>query len=116
MDLAILKHILRLGGIKNLAVRFDDPNRQIIATFTQGGVNHTELISFTEFESIFTGGPDQVPVQPGAEDRPGPAAAHDPDPAARHQARLLRSSLPLGAGTEATSGRPVEEPQPAGTK
>ena len=112
MDLAIIKHILRLAGIRDLVVRFDDPNRQIVASFTQGGEQHQELISFTEFERIFTEGPVQAPAQPGAEDRPGQPG----QPGALEPSKPVALELPAGAGTEAPSGPLIEETQPAGTK
>lgn len=60
MDLAAIKVMLHAAGIRNLAVRFDDPNRQIIATFTHGGEKHERTISFSEIEKLFTEGPFQA--------------------------------------------------------
>lgn len=60
MDLAVIKQILRLAGINELAVRFDDPNRQIVATFIKDSEGHTEFIKFTDIEKLFTEGPTQA--------------------------------------------------------
>ena len=54
MDLVIIKQILLIAGITNLAIRFDDPNRSIIATFTKDKQVRTRLIKFAEIESLFT--------------------------------------------------------------
>ena len=60
MDLAIIKQILRLVGISNLVVRFDDPQRQIVANFTKDSQGHTEFIKFTDIEKLFTEAPIQA--------------------------------------------------------
>ena len=60
MDLAVIKQLLRLMGITDLAVRFDDPNRQIVATFTKDSQGHTEFIKFTDIEKLFTEGSIQA--------------------------------------------------------
>lgn len=59
MDLAIIKQLLRLAGITKLAVRFDDPNRRIVATFIKDSQGHAELIKFTDIEDLFTEPPSQ---------------------------------------------------------
>ena len=64
MDLAVLKQILRMVGITNLAVRFDDPNRQIVATFIKDSQGHTEFIKFADIEKLFTEGPIQAHSSP----------------------------------------------------
>lgn len=71
MDLAILKHLLRLAGITNIQVRFDDQDRQIVANFTQGGSAHTEYIKYTELERLLsnnTEAPAEATGSPGAEE------------------------------------------------
>lgn len=60
MDLVIIKQILSIAGITNLAIRFDDPNRTIIATFKKDKQDHTRLIKFAEIESLFTERPSQA--------------------------------------------------------
>lgn len=64
MDLFVIKQILRLVGITDLVVRFDDPNRQIIATFTKDSQGHTEFIKFTDIEKLFTEQPFQAHTAP----------------------------------------------------
>lgn len=64
MDLVIIKQILRLVGITNLIVRFDDPERQIVATFTKDGQGHTEFIKFTDIEKLFTEAPQRHRSRP----------------------------------------------------
>lgn len=64
MDLVIVKQILNLAGITNLAIRFDDPNRQIIATFIKNSEMRTANITFADIESMFTEGPSQAPAGP----------------------------------------------------
>ncbi len=64
MDLAIIKKLLRMVGITNLAVRFDDPNRQIVATFVKDSQGHTEFIKFADIENLFTEGPIQAHSTP----------------------------------------------------
>lgn len=68
MDLGVIKQFLRLAGITNLAVRFDDHKRQIEATFIKAGQKRTELIKFTDIEKLFTERPSQAPVCPSAEE------------------------------------------------
>ena len=70
MDLVILKQLLRLAGIRDLKVRFDDPNRQIIATFIQGSQTYEEYIDFKDIENFFTEGPVQATDEPAQ--LPGP--------------------------------------------
>jgi len=60
MDLGVIKQFLRLVGIENLNVRFDDANRQIIANFAKNGQGRTELIKFTDIEDLFTERPFQA--------------------------------------------------------
>jgi hypothetical protein len=72
MDLALIQQILRLVGITNLVVRFDDPNRQIVATFIKNSQAHTEFIKFTDIEELFTEGPSQARTGPQL-DVPSPA-------------------------------------------
>ena len=62
MDLVIIKQILNLAGIKNLAIRFDTQAKQIDATFTKGNELRTAHITFAEVEGMFT----QLPSQPAA--------------------------------------------------
>ena len=62
MDLVIIKQILRIAGITNLVILFDDPNRTIIATFKKDKQDHTRLIKFEEIESLFTERPSQAPA------------------------------------------------------
>jgi hypothetical protein len=68
MDLVLIKQILRLAGITNLAVRFDDPERQIIATFIKNSQARTEVIKFTDIEDLFTERPIQARSGPPLED------------------------------------------------
>lgn len=75
MDLVILKQLLRLAGIRDLKVRFDDPSRQIVATFTQGGESHAEHIDFEDIEKFFTEGPAQATDEPAQ--LPGPPGAEE---------------------------------------
>jgi len=60
MDLAYIKIVLKALGVRDLSVVFDDPNRQIIAKFTKGGQEHTELVSFADIEKALTEGPIQA--------------------------------------------------------
>ena len=62
MDLGIIKQFLRLAGITDLVVRFDDPNRQIVATFTKDSQGRTELIKYQDIEDLFTERPSQAPA------------------------------------------------------
>lgn len=71
MDLGIIKQFLRLAGITHLAVRFDDPNRQIVATYVKASQGHTELIKFTDIEDLFTERPSQAAAGPPV-DEPAP--------------------------------------------
>lgn len=64
MDLALIQKVLNLVGITNLAVRFDDPNRQIIATFIKDSQLHTKSVKFTDIEKLFTQGPFQAHTSP----------------------------------------------------
>jgi len=64
MDLVVIKQILRLAGITNLVIRFDDPNRQIVATFIKDSQMRTSLITFADIESMFTEGPSQARTGP----------------------------------------------------
>lgn len=74
MDLAIITQLLRLLGISNLSVRFDDPKRQIVATFIKDSQMQTELINFTDVENLFTEGPAQAPDS-RLLDKPTPAGS-----------------------------------------
>jgi len=82
MNLGLIKQFLKVAGINNLAVRFDDHNRQIVATFTRNSQDHTELIKYKDIEDLFTEEPPRqrskdLPVgsfQPPA----GPAAEENP--------------------------------------
>lgn len=60
MDLAYIKITLAAVGIHGLSVVFDDPNRQIVATFTRGGQKHTERIKFADIEKALTERPIQA--------------------------------------------------------
>ena len=62
MDLIIIKQILSLAGVKNLAIRFDVPAQQINATFIKDSQMQTAYITFADIESMFTEGPSQVPA------------------------------------------------------
>lgn len=66
MDLAYIKILFRAMGITNLTMRFDDPNRQIVANFTRAGQSHTKRIDFVALERLFTQGPMQAPTAPSA--------------------------------------------------
>lgn len=80
MDLSIIKQILRLAGINGLVVRFDDRNRQIIATFTKNSQARIEFIPFTAIKEFFTDIPrhaTRARIQP-------------------HSPALLEDSLPVG--------------------
>ena len=60
MDLVIIKQILSLAGIKNLAIRFDVQAEQIIATFHKDREMRTAYITFADIEGMFTQGPPQA--------------------------------------------------------
>lgn len=60
MDLSVIKQILSLAGIKNLAIRFDISAQQIDATFIKDSQMRIAHIKFAEIESMFTEGPLQA--------------------------------------------------------
>ncbi|MBA7518481.1 hypothetical protein ES705_10551 [subsurface metagenome] len=66
MDLAYIKILLQAMGITNLAMRFDDPNRQIVATFRRAGQTQTKRIDFVALEELFTQGPTEATAGPSA--------------------------------------------------
>ena len=63
-DLACIKILLRAMGITNLAMRFDDPKRQIVATFRRAGQTHTKRIDFVALERLFTQEPTEATAGP----------------------------------------------------
>ena len=64
MDLSVIKQILSLAGIKNLAVTFDVSAQQINATFIKDSQMRTAHITFADIESIFTELPSEAAAAP----------------------------------------------------
>jgi len=112
MDLVILRQLLRLAGIRDLILKFDDCRRQIVVTFTQAGENHVEHIDFEDIESFFTEGPAQAPGPPGAEDLLIEANTQP------SETKTLERSTGAGiqTGIQARSGPLGGEQTPAGTR
>ena len=66
----MIKQILSLAGIKNLAIRFDIPAEQIIATFHKDREMRTAYITFADIEGMFTQGPPEAPAAPSPDKTP----------------------------------------------
>ena len=70
MDLVIIKQILSLAGIKNLAVTFDVSAHQINATFIKDSQMRTAHVTFADIEGMFTQGPPEAAAAPPQDKTP----------------------------------------------
>jgi hypothetical protein len=54
LSLRIIKQTFAAIGINGLAVKFDQANNQIIATYQYANTRHRKVIPFAEVEAIFS--------------------------------------------------------------